>query len=220
MRLGKEIPKRLRSCCLPLVYEELRRLATARMANEAPGQTLQPTALVHEAWLRISGPHERNWNGRQHFFAGAAEATRRILVDRARRRQAAKRGAGAERLELDELDLPSPARTASCWWWMKPWPGWRLWTPPKRNWLSCVTLWVSPSKRRLKFWASPFQPPRSGGLMPGRGCGWKSRAPVRVNGRDGEGRGRRDEASCYCATALVLWAGGCPRYVPTPAIRG
>jgi len=94
---------------LPLVYEELRRLAAVKMANEAPGQTLQPTALVHEAWLRISGPNERHWNGRQHFFATAAEAMRRILVDRARRRQAFKRGAGAGRLCVDELDIPSPA---------------------------------------------------------------------------------------------------------------
>jgi RNA polymerase sigma factor (TIGR02999 family) len=94
---------------LPLVYEELRRLAAIKLANETPGQTLQPTALVHEAWLRISGPHERHWNGRQHFFATAAEAMRRILVDRARRRQAFKRGAGAGHLSLEELDIPSPA---------------------------------------------------------------------------------------------------------------
>ena len=93
---------------LPLVYEELRRLAAVKMASEAPGQTLQPTALVHEAWLRISGPNERHWNGRHHFFATAAEAMRRILVDRARRRKASKRGGGAERITLDELDLPSP----------------------------------------------------------------------------------------------------------------
>jgi RNA polymerase sigma factor (TIGR02999 family) len=94
---------------LPLVYEELRRLAAVKMASEAPGQTLQPTALVHEAWLRISGPKERHWNGRRHFFATAAEAMRRILVDRARRRTASKRGGGAERVNLDGLDLTSPS---------------------------------------------------------------------------------------------------------------
>ena len=94
---------------LPLVYEELRRLAAHRLAGERNGHTLQPTALVHEAWLRISGTDERNWQGRQHFFAAAAEAMRRILVDHARRRQAAKRGAGANRLDVDEVDIPAPA---------------------------------------------------------------------------------------------------------------
>ena len=94
---------------LPLVYGELRKLAANRMARESPGHTLQPTALVHEAWLRISGDDERTWNGRQHFFAAAAEAMRRILVDRARRRQAAKRGAGAEPLNVDEVDIAMPA---------------------------------------------------------------------------------------------------------------
>jgi RNA polymerase sigma factor (TIGR02999 family) len=94
---------------LPLVYEELRRLAAHRLAGEWNGHTLQPTALVHEAWLRISGPDERTWQGRQHFFAAAAEAMRRILVDHARRRRAAKRGAGADRLDVDEVDIPAPA---------------------------------------------------------------------------------------------------------------
>src|SRR5580658_7986423 len=71
---------------LPLVYEELRRLAAAKMANEAPGQTLQPTALVHEAWLRLGG-EGRQWENRAHFFGAAAEAMRRILIDRARKRK-------------------------------------------------------------------------------------------------------------------------------------
>ena len=94
---------------LPLVYDELRRLAAHRLAGERNGHTLQPTALVHEAWLKISGDVERTWQGRQHFFAAAAEAMRRILVDRARRRRAAKRGNGAEPVDADELDLPAPA---------------------------------------------------------------------------------------------------------------
>ena len=94
---------------LPLVYDELRRLAAHRLAGEAPGQTLQPTALVHEAWLKLSGAEDRNWNGREHFFAAAAEAMRRILVDRARRRLAAKRGAGQAHLDADDLDIPAPA---------------------------------------------------------------------------------------------------------------
>ncbi len=93
---------------LPLVYEELRRLAAARMANEQPGHTLQPTALVHEAWLRLGADAQPQWQSRAHFFAAAAEAMRRILVDRARRRLAAKRGGGGERVEFDEVAIPSP----------------------------------------------------------------------------------------------------------------
>ncbi len=82
---------------LPLVYNELRRLAAHKMAADAPGQTLQPTALVHEAWLRLGGDAQPAWKNRAHFFGAAAEAMRRILVDRARRRIAQKRGGGAER---------------------------------------------------------------------------------------------------------------------------
>ena len=94
---------------LPLVYDELRRLASHRLASERNNHTLQPTALVHEAWLKIAGNDQRDWNGRQHFFAAAAEAMRRILVDRARRRLAAKRGAGEICLDADDLDIPAPA---------------------------------------------------------------------------------------------------------------
>lgn len=93
---------------LPLVYEELRRLAAHRMANEKPGHTLQPTALVHEAWLRLGGDDQQTWQNRAHFFAASGEAMRRILVDRARRRIAAKRGGGGEQVPLEELDIPSP----------------------------------------------------------------------------------------------------------------
>jgi RNA polymerase sigma factor (TIGR02999 family) len=94
---------------LPLVYDELRRLAAHRLAGEQNNHTLQPTALVHEAWLKLSGADDQNWNGRQHFFAAAAEAMRRILVDRARRRLAAKRGAGEVHLDANEVDIPAPA---------------------------------------------------------------------------------------------------------------
>lgn len=90
---------------LPLVYEELRRLAAARMANEAPGQTLQPTALVHEAWLRLVGDGDRQWNSRGHFFSAAAEAMRRILVENARRKRALRHGGGQERVDMAALDL-------------------------------------------------------------------------------------------------------------------
>ena len=93
---------------LPLVYEELRRLAAHKMANEAPGQTLQPTALVHEAWLRLVGGQNQQWEGRAHFFAAAAEAMRRILIDRARHKRAARHGGGQQRVDIQEVDLASP----------------------------------------------------------------------------------------------------------------
>jgi RNA polymerase sigma factor (TIGR02999 family) len=94
---------------LPLVYDELRKLATARMAEEKPGQTLQPTALVHEAWLRLVGHESAHFEGRGHFFAAAAEAMRRILIDRARQKLSLKRGAGAKRVSLDEIDVAAAA---------------------------------------------------------------------------------------------------------------
>src|SRR5438105_7344897 len=89
---------------LPLVYAELRKLAPARMADELGTQTLQPTALVHEAWLRLVGSEQQAWKNRAHFFAAAAEAMRRILIDRARRKQALKRGARAAHIDLDRVD--------------------------------------------------------------------------------------------------------------------
>src|ERR1051325_184103 len=88
---------------LALVYEELRRLAARRMASEAPGQTLQATALVHEAWLRLTSHQKRQWNDRTHFFAAAAEAMRRILVDNARRKRADRHGGRLERIEMPEI---------------------------------------------------------------------------------------------------------------------
>lgn len=90
---------------LPLVYEELRQLAAARMAREAAGQTLQATALVHEAWLRLVGEGNRNWENRAHFFGAAAEAMRRILIENARRKSRLKRGGGQSRLDIAELEL-------------------------------------------------------------------------------------------------------------------
>jgi RNA polymerase sigma factor (TIGR02999 family) len=93
---------------LPLVYDELRRLAAHRMANEAAGQTLQPTALVHEAWLRLVGKQNQQWEGRVHFFAAAAEAMRRILIDRARRKRAERHGGGQQRVDIDDVDVASP----------------------------------------------------------------------------------------------------------------
>jgi RNA polymerase sigma factor (TIGR02999 family) len=94
---------------LPLVYAELRRLAATRLARETPGQTLQPTALVHEAYLRlVDAPQARSWSSRGHFFAAAAEAMRRILVERARRKGRARHGGGLLRIELRDVDVAAP----------------------------------------------------------------------------------------------------------------
>ncbi len=90
---------------LPLVYDELRRHAAVRMAQEAPGQTLQPTALVHEAWLRLVGNGDHTWQNRAHFFGAAAEAMRRILIENARRKARLKRGGDQVRLDIDQLEL-------------------------------------------------------------------------------------------------------------------
>jgi len=95
---------------LPLVYDELRRLAAARMANEAAGHTLQPTALVHDAWLRLAGSDANTmFANRAHFFAAAAEAMRRILIDRARRKGAGKRGGDWQRIDLDKVEIATDA---------------------------------------------------------------------------------------------------------------
>jgi RNA polymerase sigma factor (TIGR02999 family) len=96
---------------LPLVYQELRKLATAKLSNEKPGQTLQPTVLVHEAYLRLVDVDDpQQWNGRGHFFAAAAEAMRRILIENARRKQSQRRGGGRRRLELDAVNPAMEAR--------------------------------------------------------------------------------------------------------------
>lgn len=94
---------------LPLVYEDLRRLAAHKMAGESPGQTLQATALVHEAWLRVSDREHQDWKGRTHFFAAAAEAMRRILIDKARRKRALRHGGDRQRVEIEDADIQAPA---------------------------------------------------------------------------------------------------------------
>jgi len=95
---------------LPLVYGELRKLAASKMAHETPNQTLQPTALVHEAWLRLTGNEKVKWNGRAHFFGAAAEAMRRILIDNARRKSAKRHGGGQQRVDVEEIDIAAPAK--------------------------------------------------------------------------------------------------------------
>ena len=93
---------------LPLVYGELRKLAASRMANEAPNQTLQPTALVHEAWLRLVGKDNPQFANRAHFFSAAAEAMRRILIDNARRKRALRHGGDQQRVDLENLEVAAP----------------------------------------------------------------------------------------------------------------
>jgi len=92
---------------LPLVYQELRKLAAHKMAGQAPGHTLQPTALVHEAWLRLAGKEPGRFAGRAHFFAAAAEAMRHILIDSARRKRAARHGGGQVRVEMEDVAIAS-----------------------------------------------------------------------------------------------------------------
>jgi len=96
---------------LPLVYDELRRLAAAKMANEKPGQTLQATALVHEAWIRLAGTEQKQWKGQTHFFGAAAEAMRRILIERARSKARVRHGRGqpAEELHESRIEIEAPA---------------------------------------------------------------------------------------------------------------
>jgi RNA polymerase sigma factor (TIGR02999 family) len=97
---------------LPVVYDELRRLAADRLRHEKPGQTLQPTALVHEAWLRLVRCESQKWDSAAHFFRAAAEAMRRILVENARRKSSLKRGHNPVRVDLEHFELPSPMRDA------------------------------------------------------------------------------------------------------------
>jgi RNA polymerase sigma factor (TIGR02999 family) len=94
---------------LEAVYDELRRLAAHKLANEAAGHTLQPTALVHEAWIRLVGSTNQPWHNRRYFFGAAAEAMRRILIDRARKKHRKRHGDGLERVNLDDVDLAMTA---------------------------------------------------------------------------------------------------------------
>jgi RNA polymerase sigma factor (TIGR02999 family) len=93
---------------LPLVYQELRHVAAQKMRGQSPGHTLQATALVHEAWLRV-GAEAHEWQNRAHFFGAAAEAMRRILIDRARSKAAIRHGGGLERVDLDDVEIAMPA---------------------------------------------------------------------------------------------------------------
>ena len=107
--LGESDVKRAEEL-LPIVYDELRRLAAQQMAREVSTQTLQPTALVHEAWLRLAGNELPHFANRAHFFTAASEAMRRILIDNARRKRAARHGGGMQRLDIQQLDVACPTK--------------------------------------------------------------------------------------------------------------
>jgi len=108
LKMSDEADQKTAESLLALVYEELRRLAVSKMAQETPGQTLQPTALVHEVWLRLVGDRNPTFNDRTHFFRAAAESMRRILIDQARRKLAIRHGGGYERVDLEGQDLIAP----------------------------------------------------------------------------------------------------------------
>ncbi len=178
---------------LPLVYDELRKLAAQKLAQEKPGQTLQATALVHEAYLRLVGSGEtRRWSSRGHFFAAAAEAMRRILVEHARRRQSLKRGeAGSGSSSSRSRSSPRVFPTDS-WSWTRPSAS----SPPPirspRNWSSSGISPGSRSSRRRRCWRSRRGRPTRSGRMPGRGCSRNSGATVRpgADAEAGAGTGR------------------------------
>jgi RNA polymerase sigma factor (TIGR02999 family) len=127
---------------LPLVYQELRKLAASKMAREKPGQTLQATALVHEAWLRLAGSNRQQWRGRSHFFGAAAEAMRRILIDKARRKASLKRGLDQPLEELHESRIEAGRSPMKFWPCMKPSMPWPPRTPPPLKWSSCAISWA------------------------------------------------------------------------------
>jgi RNA polymerase sigma factor (TIGR02999 family) len=111
---------------IPLVYDELRKLAAQRLRQEQPGQTMQATSLVHEAFVRlVDQDRVQLWENRRHFFAAAAEAMRRILIERARARKTEKRGGLVQRLDLELSTWPMTSAPASSWLWTRPWPLWK-----------------------------------------------------------------------------------------------
>src|SRR5262245_58567248 len=134
---------------LPLVYDELRKLAAQKLAQEKPGQTLQATALVHEAYLRLVDVEKaRDWSSRGHFFAAAAEAMRHTLVDRACRKSSRKRGGTGPASNSTRRTSPPPGTPTRCWPWTRRWPGWPRRTPRRRTWSSSATSPACRSPRR------------------------------------------------------------------------
>ena len=127
---------------LPLVYQQLRQLAAHKMAGQAAGHTLQPTALVHEAWLRLVGNGEARFTGRVHFFAAAAEAMRHILIDSARHRQSLRHGGGQARVELEGLEIAIQVDDNELLAMHEVLDKLAAEDPRKPSWPSCVTLWA------------------------------------------------------------------------------
>ncbi len=131
---------------LPLVYAELRKLADQRLAQEKPGQTLQATALVHEAYVRlVDVDQSQDWDGRGHFFAAAAEAMRRILVENARSKQCIKRGGECSVWMSIRFRWWRKKSKRICWRWMRPCSGWLRSMPRQRSWSTCVISEGSPT---------------------------------------------------------------------------
>ncbi len=126
---------------LPKLYDELRRLAVFKMANESPGQTLQATALVHEAWLRLAGGKSHTWENRAHFFAAAAEAMRRILIENARRKRALRHGGGQKRFDIQEVEIAAAIADDESWPSMKRWTNLPDRTRESQNLSSSATSW-------------------------------------------------------------------------------
>jgi RNA polymerase sigma factor (TIGR02999 family) len=166
---------------LSLVYDELRRLAAQKLAHERPGLTLQPTALVHEAYLRLvaggdaTEHRDQSWAGRGHFFA-AAEAMRRILIESARRKQRRKHGGGRKRVDLAEQHEPvqsSPveklALTRISWPWIRPCRAWPKRTPGRQRWSDSTFSPACPGNRSRTFWEFRAQPLTGNGPALGPG---------------------------------------------------
>ena len=150
---------------LPLVYDELRKLAAAKLAHEKPGQTLQATALVHEAYLQlVDGEKAQHWNSRGHFFAAAAESMRRILVDLARRKQRPKHGGDRQRVELDDVGCLTDERPTSCCRLTQHSKSWRRNHQKRPNWSSCDTLPGCHTRKPRNRSESHAQPPTATGL--------------------------------------------------------
>ena len=124
---------------LPLVYDELRNLAIQKLGRMPPGQTLQPTALVHEAYLRLVGGGQPLWDSRGHFFAAAAEAMRRILVENARKKGSRKRGGDRRAPTSTSTNWPFPNSARTCWPWTRPSTAWPRPIPKRRGWCNSAT---------------------------------------------------------------------------------
>ena len=170
---------------LPLVYDELRRLAAEKMAQEKPGQTLQATALVHEAYIRLVDVEEaQHWNSRGHFFAAAAEAMRRILVERARQKNRVVHGGDRRRVELDDGSSLASAPSDDLLALDEALARLAARTRPRPPWSSCGTSRGSRWTRLPKHWGSRAQLPSAIGLMPERGftpSSTRTKTTVRVS---------------------------------------